>query len=656
MCGIGGFSGPYAPSLLSAMGERIAHRGPDDSGELFIDHIYPVGLLHRRLAIIDLSVDGHQPMTVNCQCCQQAGAKQLWLVYNGELYNYRELRRYLIAKGHHFQSQSDSEVILHLYADEGPDMLQRLNGIFAFAIYDGRPTGQDYRMQPGDLLLVRDQIGAKPLYYTQMSQGFLFASELKALLASAMVSRDLDLTAIHYYLAYLWCPGEQTALSQVKKVNPGEAMIIRHGQMASRWYYYDYPYHGHYAEQSTAEICHELDERLTRAVDRQLMADVPVGAFLSGGLDSSAVVAKMKTLRPGQEINCYTIDFADGLASEGNPQDLPYARAVADHLGVNLKVLRVEADMMQQLERMIYHLDEPQADPAPIHVMSIAAAARQDGIKVLLSGTGGDDIFSGYRRHQALYWQRYWQWLPSVMRQKLAGYARDCADGRYASASMRRPFARRFAKLFANCDLAADERIANYFLWGSDHLRRSLYSDEMQAQLLQTNTMQPLLSSLMRIPDESQSLNRMLYLEAKHFLSDHNLNYTDKMSMAVGVEVRVPLLDLDLIHFATQIPPRMKQTARVGKAIFKRAMQPYLPKQVIYRPKAGFGAPVRQWMHKQLRPMVDDLLSPSAVAARGLFSSRAINTLRQWDEAGRVDASYTLFSLLCIELWCQQFL
>lgn len=656
MCGIGGFSGHYTHNLLQEMGRRMAHRGPDDDGDQYIDDIYPVGLLHRRLAIIDLSADGHQPMTVQCQCCQSSDAKQLWLVYNGELYNYRELRRYLTAKGHHFHSRSDSEVILHLYAEEGPDMLQRLNGIFAFAIYDGRTSGQDHRIHPGDLFIVRDQVGVKPLYYTQTQLGFLFASELKALLASPAVSRDLDYSAIHYYLAYLWCPGEQTALSQVKKVNPGEAMIVRQGQIASRWYYYDYPYHGHYSGQTVVETCHELDEHLTRAVDRQLMADVPVGAFLSGGLDSSAVVAKMKALHPEQEFNCYTIDFSKGLASEGNPQDLPYARAVAKHLGVNLKVLHVEADMMQQLQRMIYHLDEPQADPAPLHVMSIAQAARADGIKVLLSGTGGDDIFSGYRRHQALYWQRYWQWLPRHLRHTIATCARDCADGRYHYASMRRPLARRIAKLFANCDLAPDERIANYFQWGSDDLRRSLYSDDMQSYLAEINTMQPLISSLARIPEESDALNRMLYLEARHFLSDHNLNYTDKMSMAVGVEVRVPLLDMDLIHYAIKIPPYMKQTARMGKAIFKRAMQPYLPYQVIYRPKAGFGAPVRQWMHKELRPMVDDLLAPSTVAARGLFSPQAINNLRQWDEAGRVDASYTLFSLLCIELWCQQFI
>ena len=257
-------------------------------------------------------------------------------------------------------------------------MLKKLNGIFAFAIYDGR--------RQAHLFLARDGIGVKPLYYAEVMSGFLFASEIKALLVCNEIKREIDLTAIHYYLAYLWCPGQQTALQAVKKVQPGEAMIIRDGRIIKRWYYYDIPYHGNFSQQSIQEMCAELETHLVQAVNRQLVADVPVGAFLSGGLDSSAIVAMMRKLKANEEINCFSIDFAEGMASEGNPKDLPYAKTVAKHLNVNLHVLEMQANMIEHLPYMIYHLDEPQADPAPIHVFLIAEAARRNGTKVLLSG------------------------------------------------------------------------------------------------------------------------------------------------------------------------------------------------------------------------------------------------------------------------------
>ena len=656
MCGIAGFSGKFSADLMSKMGERIVHRGPDDAGEKLLAHDNNlVGLVHRRLSIIDLSAAGQQPFAVNCQSCGSTHENGLWLTYNGELYNYQELRAELISKGHQFTSQTDSEVLLHLYAQEGPEMLKRLNGIFAFAIYDGR-LNPNNSLQRGDLFVVRDGVGVKPLYYSNTSSGFLFASELKALLACDEVKADIDFTAMHYYLSYLWCPGQQTALNDVKKLEPGEALIVRNGKILKRWFFYDFPYQGNVSPASESNTLIELTEKLETAVSRQLIADVPVGAFLSGGLDSSAIVAMMRKLTPDQKIQTYCIGFKNGMDSEGHVNDVPYAQAVAKHLNVDLQVLEVEADIISHLKKMIYHLDEPQADPAPINVYLIAEAARRDGMKVLLSGAGGDDIFSGYRRHQALQLEGIWKWLPQRMRKQISRSARTVLDGGYGGMlASHKPIVRRLAKFLAPVDLSVDRRIASHFMWGTESLRRAIYSKDMANQIDAADTALPLLNSLSRIPYEPDALNRMLYLEGKHFLADHNLNYTDKMAMALGVEVRVPLLDPDLIAFAAKIPARFKQRGKIGKAIFKKAMEPYLPKSVIYRSKTGFGAPLRQWLHNELQEYVRDTLSESALQRRGIFDAKAITKLLDWDKSGRVDAAYTIFSVLCIELWANIF-
>jgi asparagine synthase (glutamine-hydrolysing) len=344
MCGIAGFSGHFDPQLLPKMGSLISHRGPDDAGDIYIRHANQiVGLAHQRLAIIDLTKEGKQPMTVDCQCCQSTkttnNEHKIWLTYNGEIYNYRELRAELESKGHQFFSHTDSEVLIHLYAEEGVEMLSRLNGIFAFALFDGRLQGHKGNIQSGDLILARDGVGTKPLYYSQTQSGFLFASEIKALLASQELQREIDTTAMHYYLAYLWCPGEQTALRAVKKLQPGETIVVRDHQIKKRWFYYDIPYGRETHQLSEEDICIELDKQLTAAVERQLVADVPVGAFLSGGLDSSAVVAMMRKINPEKKITCYSIGFSKGISIDGNPEDLPYAKQVAKHLNVDLHVL-----------------------------------------------------------------------------------------------------------------------------------------------------------------------------------------------------------------------------------------------------------------------------------------------------------------------------
>ncbi len=629
MCGIAGYSGDFDAPLLDRMNAAIAHRGPDDAGTA----IYPehrVGLAHRRLSIIDLSPRGHQPMT------DVTG--RVSIIYNGELYNYKQLRRELIADGYGFASDSDTEVLLNLYLRDGDKMMSRLNGIYAFAIYDSRD---------GSLLITRDGVGVKPVYYAQTSRGVLFASELKALLQEGSIDRSIEHDAVRHHLLYLWNPSPLTMLKSVHKLEPGHALRVRDGRIEKEWRHYDLPVAEEFVDWPTEDAIVQVRKYLTQAVERQLVSDVPVGAFLSGGLDSSSVVALAQRALGNTRLQCFTIGFQDPRAiAEGMADDLPHARRVAKHLDVDLHVVTVGPEMVDELQNMVFHLDEPQADPAPINALFISRLAREHGIKVLLSGAGGDDIFTGYRRHSALTLEPYWTWLPESVR-----------GGMRAAATRLRPtteLRRRVAKAFRYADLDGDERIAAYFHWISPEQLAPVLSQELRAGIPSLRG-GPVLDALAGLPDSVPPLNRMLYLEGKFFLADHNLNYVDKVSMASGVEVRVPLLDPDLMRLAASLPLDVKQRGRTGKWILRRAMETYLPRSVIYRGKTGFGAPLRNWLREDLRGMVDDVLSERAVAARGLFDPAGVRELIQFDRERRFDASYTIFSMMCIELWCRMF-
>lgn len=631
MCGIAGYSGVFGPDLLAGMSNAIAHRGPDAEGE-FLDEDAGIGLAHRRLAIVDLSSAGDQPMR------DEAG--QVVLIYNGEIYNFRELRNELIAEGYRFRGHSDTEVLLNLYLRDGPDLLQRLNGIFAFAIWDTRTRR---------LFLARDHLGVKPLYHTTTPRGFLFASEIKALLQEPSVSRSLDRATVARHLTLLWSPAPGTMLAGVEKLEPGTAMLVADGRVERRWRYYDLPFGSDKPATTVEAACAGVRHHIDRAVERQMVADVPVGAFLSGGLDSSAVVASARNFTEDR-LQCFTIAFENkgAMAEEGMAEDLPYAEQVADHLDVDLHRITVGPDMIDRLEEMVFFLDEPQADPAPLNAWFISMLARENGIKVLLSGAGGDDIFTGYRRHYALQQERLWDWLPRSARSALAS-----ASGLLPAGSV--PL-RRLRKGFANAAGDGDGRIASYFSWIDPALAFELLDPDFRAELGADGVMAPLRSAMSALPKGASRLDRMLALECRHFLADHNLNYTDRMSMAHGVEVRVPLLDPDLVAFAASLPDDFKQRGRAGKWIFKKAMEGTLPDNVIYRPKTGFGAPLRRWLRHELRPVVGDLLSRDVIRRRGIFDADAVARLIERDRAGRIDAAYPIFALICIELWCRIFL
>ncbi len=630
MCGIAGFQGNFDIGLLARMSEAIAHRGPDGCGT-FHRPEHGIGLAHRRLAIIDLSRAADQPM-----CDEAAG---LAIVFNGEIYNYRELRAELVHDGYAFRTQSDTEVLLRLYARDGEAMLTRLNGIFAFAIWDAGKR---------ELFLARDGLGVKPLYYALTPQGFLFASEIKALLQEPIVSREIDPIAMAYHLTYLWCPAPRTILAGVKKLEPGMAMSLRECKVVRHWRFYDLPYGRERGALSESSAVEAVRETVDQAVRRQMVADVPVGAFLSGGLDSSAVVALARQ-HTKERLQCFTIALNGGGADvEGMVDDLPYAQRVAAHLGVDLHTVKVGPEMVDSLPDMIYHLDEPQADPAALSALFICKLAREHGIKVLLSGAGGDDIFTGYRRHFALQQERYWAWLPHAARHGLSRLTSRLPTGI--------PALRRLRKAFEYAALDGRERLVSYFYWLGPDVVRGLVAPELRNALSDGAVAEPLSSALDHLPEGATELDRMLYLEGKFFLADHNLNYTDKMSMAHGVEVRVPLLDQDLVALATRLPDGMKQRGRTGKWVFKKAMEPYLPLEVIYRPKTGFGAPLRRWLRHELRPLVDDVLSSASIQRRGLFDADGVARLVRADREGRIDAAYTIFAVVCIELWCRAFI
>lgn len=622
MCGIAGFLGRFDPELLDAMTRRIAHRGPDDHGK-YLSADGSVGLGHRRLAIIDLAPTGHQPMV--------SASGRYVMVFNGEIYNYRELRLELEHRGRTFRGSSDSEVLLELFAEQGIEALPRLNGIFAFAVWDNEAK---------TLTVVRDGLGVKPLYYAELGAGFLFASELKSVLMYRDVPRDYDREALAHYLTYLWAPSPRTPLRAVRKLEPGQWLTVRDGRIDKRGTFYRLPGPAVRSE-SAEQTINDLDSTLRAAVERQLVSDVPVAAFLSGGVDSSAVVA-LAQRKAREPLECFTIRYDDdGSQQDGMVADLPYARSVAKHLGVKLHEVHVDsAQMPRDLEWMVEQLDEPQADPACLNAHYICRHARKLGYKVMLSGTGGDDVFSGYRRHAALQNERYWAWLPKP--------ARRAATAGTALLSAHGSAGRRIAKAFRYADLNDCERLASYFFWTHPGVTHSLLPG------LDADVAAPLKSALEDRPDIHLPLDRMLFLDMRFFLGDHNLPYTDKMSMANGVEVRVPLIDMEVVKFASTVPADLKQHGQSGKWVFKRAVAPYLPKEILSRPKTGFGVPLREWLRGPLRTWMRELLG-DATRSIGLFEPDAVWELLEKTERKEVDGSYTLLALMCITLWHQRY-
>lgn len=629
MCGILGLVGNHPEKMPNL--DVLGHRGPDGNGVWDNGNVW---LGHCRLAIQDLSSNGVQPM--------QSRDGRFILIFNGEIYNHWDIRQDLESK-YVFTSTSDAETLLYGFVEYGKGVLDRLNGIYAFAIYD---------RQMQKLTIARDPMGVKPLYYSSKKDGIFFSSELKALLPF-MENKNLSVSAIANYLTYLWSPGEETPFEEVKKLLPGHVLEVSLNdfenlsvQLSS---FYQFPFRGIYENNlSEMELVEQLDQLLRKVVERQLLSDVPIGFFLSGGLDSSLIVAIAKDLYPEKDFDCFTINTGEDLyTKDGFASDWHYAKLVASHLDVRLHTVNSDVDILSDFDRMIWSLDEPQADPAPLNVLNICKIARDMGIKVLIGGSGGDDVFSGYRRHQALSLERVLDKTPLCIRILLQRALQKVSAGS--------TWGRRVRKLCQAWDRPSNERLAQYFSWLPYDKLQSLLSDEMKQKLGVYDPLSYLYHLDTLIPNEKDLLNRMLHWELRSFLVDHNLNYTDKMGMAVGVEIRVPFLDLELIEFAAKIPPRMKMKGMETKYILKKVAERYLPKEVIYRPKTGFGAPARQWVKSDLIPLIQERLAPERLSAQGLFNPQAVWTLIENNRAGKIDASYTIWSILAIDSWVRQF-
>jgi len=626
MCGITGAIGLHDCPKERLL-KLIEHRGPDSNGWFEEDGIF---LGHTRLAIQDLSENGNQPFFSH--------DGRYVIIFNGEIYNHFEIRKDL-EKMYPFKSTCDTETLLYAYIQYGPGVLNKLNGIFAFAIYD---------RQQKEIFLVRDQFGIKPFYYYQDGGQFLFSSELKSFTAF-----DIDTTissrAIANYLTFLWSPGASTPFAKVKKLLPGHYFKCSLADLpkAQPVRYYTIPFNGKYSDKTEKDLIDELENKLIAAVDRQLLSDVPVGFFLSGGMDSSLLVAIARKLYPDRKLPCFTIDAGELGKTEGFADDLPYARKVAEYLNVDLTVVPAGPNIIANFDAMVWHLDEPQADLAPLNIINICREARDNGILVLIGGTGGDDVFSGYRRHQALNAEKYVSKLPKPVRQLLMKSLSALPAGR--------PAFRRIKKGVADLDKTAAYRIAGYFRWLPYDRVKRLFADKFLSKLQDYDPLDQIIALKKDIPQEKNLLNQMLYFEMMTFLVDHNLNYTDKLSMAAPVEVRVPFLDIDLVAFSATIPPSLKMKGKETKYLLRKVAERYLPNEVIYRPKTGFGAPVRKWITNDLENMIADRLSPQKLVERGIFDPDEVWQLIEDNKAGRIDASYAILSLLVIDSWMNQF-
>ena len=631
MCGIYGIVSNKQQDGFASL-STMAHRGPDDAGFFETTNLY---LGQQRLAIQDLSANGHQPML------SEDG--RFVLIFNGEIYNHWEIRASLVTS-HTFKSSSDTETLLYAYIAYGVEVFNQLNGIFSLAIYDN---------QTGELVIARDPFGVKPLYLYQDDTCFAFASEIKAFTKIKSFEKTLDYAGILNYIHFLYSPAEKTPLKQVQKLLAGHYIKIKIqdwlaiSEPIELTRYYDLPFTGIYSTKSEEELINELDDLLFKAVKRQLLADVPLGFFLSGGLDSSAVVAMARRAFPNKPLNCFTIDTGNSKG-EGFEDDLHYAKLVAQHLNVELKIVEAKPNVIADFDKMIYHLDEPQADIAPLHVLNISKVAKQEGISVLLGGTGGDDLFSGYRRHQALAYESTIQRLPS--------WAKHGFKKLIALFSSHFGIVRRIQKATKNLDKSKVERMQGYFEWLDLEEGKALFKDTIQEKLKTYQPSQEWINALKNIPAEKNSLNQMLYWELHYFLTDHNLNYTDKLGMATGVEIRVPFLDKELVAFSTKIPPDLKLKGTTTKYLLKKVMERYLPKEVIYRSKTGFGVPLRLWLLHELKPFMEERLSKKALAEVGFWDEKKVWDLINRNQRGEIDATYSILALMGILSWHKQFI
>jgi asparagine synthase (glutamine-hydrolysing) len=621
MCGIAGkltFDGaPVDPDLLAAMTDVVAHRGPDAGGYYFGDGI---GLGHRRLSIIDLAT-GDQPLANEDET--------IWVVFNGEIYNFADVRAELEALGHCFRTHSDTEIIVHGYEEWGADCVQRFRGMFAFALWDSREER---------LLLVRDRLGVKPLYYAAIDNAVVFGSEIKSILQDRAVPRAWRPDSLDAYLTLEYIPSPATIYRYVYKLPAGHLLIAERGRVEVRRYW-DLEFTGTGDPSREAEYLEELDALLRESVRLRLISDVPLGAFLSGGIDSTTVVAYMVETSDAPVITT-SVGFVEKAFDE-----LAYAKTVADHLGCDHHPVIANPDVCDLLPKLAWHFDEPFADASAVPTYYVSAAARER-VTVALSGDGGDEPWAGYARHHVEQWEsRVRRWL-----------------GRYGSRAIGSvgtllPYSIKGARSLGHLSFTPAEACARkhgYAIFeGSE--KDGLYTAGFAADTLDSDPFAPFRAAydacLSRDP-----LDRALYVDLKTYLVDDILVKVDRMSMAVSLETREPLLDHRLLEFAARVPSSLKLHGQTRKYLLRRILEPRVPASILHRGKQGFEPPTGEWLKGPLADMTHTLLLDGRLKERGIFETRTIRRL--WDDhrEGRRDNRERLWALLMLELWFREFI
>lgn len=618
MCGIAGIAAlgdAPKPSLdqLARMCHTIIHRGPDDEG-IAIES--GVGFGMRRLSIIDVR-GGHQPIYNE--------DRTVSTVFNGEIYNFRELRRDLERAGHVFTTQCDTEVIVHAYEQHGLKFPRYLNGMFALALHDA------VRRR---LVLARDHLGIKPLYYALTPRYLVWGSEIKAILASGLVERELDVDALGEFLAWEYVPGEKTLFKAIRKLEPGHMLTIELGAPTARPdQYWDIP-----AEDSTdmhkpLDWQDSIEAQLSASVQRQLVSDVPLGAFLSGGVDSSLVVAAMGPA------TTFSIGFDDPSYNE-----LPYSTRVAKHLGVKHITEVINPEVAGLFEKLMYFMDDPIGDFSIFPTYLVSRLARKH-VTVALSGDGGDELFGGYETYVADNRARYYDYLPALLRHGIIAPWINSLKPR----ASKKGLVNKLKRFIEGVQQPESLGHARWRIFAGDSLRSELFT-EAAFRELSTPAGQHI-EQLFRRAGDRAPLNRSLYVDVKSYLSDNCLLKVDRMSMAVSLEARVPLLDKDLVELAFRAPPNLKVAGGRTKVLLKRLAARRVPAECVYRPKEGFSIPIKQWLGTQFRPIMEDLLDKRKIEREDIFKSTAIEKLKHEHLAGVANHSHVLWSLIVFQAW-----
>jgi asparagine synthase (glutamine-hydrolysing) len=620
--------------LISQMSAGLSHRGPDDEG-IYISHQseetggLSVGLGHKRLSIIDLSQAGRQPMT------NEDGSLQM--VFNGEIYNFKNLRKGLEQDGHQFSSETDCEVIIHLYEEEGMKCLKRLNGMFAFALWDSKNQV---------LFICRDRIGIKPLFYTWNGKSLSFASEIKSILGDPEISRNINWNALNLYLTLNYIPAPYTIFKEIKKLDPGCWIVIRKEGLEIREYW-DLEKETALNEnkvKNIAEYKKKLFDLLEDAVRIRLMADVPLGAFLSGGIDSSIIVGLMSRVS-GSPINTYSVGYKDIPLFD----ETEYARQVAQlNHTLHHEIILGAKDVLDTIPKVLTYLDEPFADSSAIPQYIVSRETKKH-VKVALSGDGGDELFAGYRMYSGEYWYSRYRLFPRLLRTKLIepllASLPDSRD-RYLLENIRR-----IKKFVAGAKDSFEDRV---FAW-NEIFSRELREEIMNKKNIELEKINPDLGKELLIKKlssyDSDNINRMLYLDLKISLPNDMLAKVDWMSMRNSLEVRVPFLDHRLVEYVFQIPGSLKLKGKKGKYILLETFKNILPSLLLKKPKWGFEIPISRWLKSELRFLINEYLSKTRIEKQGLFNFKPIEKLTADLFQNRSDTSWQLWNLIVFQSW-----